>query len=81
MVILNPGLTPWAFLLDPFRVLSFAPETNEARGRHWHAASLSGGQGNQVHSSIIIFHFPFIIDHFSLIIPQASFVGEGIVEL
>jgi len=25
---LNPGLAPWAVLLDPFRVLGFAPETN-----------------------------------------------------
>jgi len=24
---LNPGLTPWAFLLDPFGVLGFAPES------------------------------------------------------
>ena len=26
--ILNPGLAPWAVLLDPFGVLGFAPETN-----------------------------------------------------
>src|SRR6185436_2557208 len=25
---LNPGLTPWAILLDPFGVPSFAPETS-----------------------------------------------------
>ena len=25
---LNPGLTPWAFPLDPFGVLGFAPETS-----------------------------------------------------
>src|ERR1043166_6912712 len=25
---LNPGLTPWAVLLDPFGVLGFAPETS-----------------------------------------------------
>jgi len=25
---LNPGLAPWAVLLDPFGVLGFAPETS-----------------------------------------------------
>src|SRR5213592_690268 len=58
LVILNPGLTPWAFLLDPFGVLSFAPGTNEASGRHWHAATFSGGQENQVHSPIYFLHYP-----------------------
>src|SRR5439155_4841568 len=28
---LNPGLAPWAVLLDPFGVLGFAPETSLAR--------------------------------------------------
>src|SRR5437016_10324384 len=27
---LNPGLAPWAVLLDPFGVLGFAPETSLA---------------------------------------------------
>ena len=30
---LNPGLTPWAILLDPFGVPSFAPETSKAETR------------------------------------------------
>jgi len=28
---LNPGLAPWAVLLDPFGVLGFAPETSVVR--------------------------------------------------
>src|SRR5438128_4790192 len=28
---LNPGLAPWAVLLDPFGVLGFAPETSYLR--------------------------------------------------
>src|SRR5438128_9709587 len=30
---LNPGLAPWAVLLDPFGVLGFAPETNPIKKR------------------------------------------------
>ena len=28
---LNPGLAPWAFLLDPFGVRTFVTETSEQR--------------------------------------------------
>src|SRR5437870_11965315 len=38
---LNPGLAPWAVLLDPFGVLGFAPET-----------SLGHLGGHEVHRSV-----------------------------
>src|SRR5947208_10367071 len=36
---LNPGLAPWAVLLDPFGVLGFAPETSLGLFRMWKAVS------------------------------------------
>src|SRR5216117_389702 len=39
---LNPGLAPWAVLLDPFGVLGFAPETRlgcrQSGQRHAHSS-------------------------------------------
>src|SRR5436190_22458940 len=36
---LNPGLAPWAVLLDPFGVLGFAPETSLGLFRMWKAVA------------------------------------------
>ena len=53
---LNPGLAPWAVLLDPFGVLGFATETSESRERQrpvgangscWPLGLSSGFQGRR----------------------------------
>ena len=51
---------PWAFLLDPFGVMSLAPETNEAGGRHWHAATFSGVRGIKCIALFLNFNYAVV---------------------
>src|SRR5436305_14678019 len=46
---LNPGLAPWAVLLDPFGVLGFAPETSQRQDVPLHHGDTEGTKISQRH--------------------------------
>jgi len=49
---LNPGLAPWAVLLDPFGVLGFAPETSQALEKNGNRSFRIGPQGRGLKEEI-----------------------------